>query len=224
MTRIVGLVPMRHSSERVPGKNYRDFHGRPLYHHVVEALLASGRIDEVVIDTDSPLITEDAARWDAVRVIPRPEHLLGGEVPMNSILEHDASQVEADWYLQTHSTNPLLRPETVAAAIDRMLAAGDAHDSLFSVTPLQTRLYWPDGRAINHDPQILLRTQDLPPVYEENSCLYLFTRGVLASGGTRIGQRPILFEMDPEEATDIDVEHDFRMAEVLYGMREAAHT
>jgi CMP-N-acetylneuraminic acid synthetase len=105
-----------------------------------------------------------------------------------------------------------------------MLAAGDAHDSLFSVTPLQTRLYWPDGRAINHDPEILLRTQDLPPVYEENSCLYLFTREVLASGGTRIGRRPILFEMDPEEATDIDVEHDFRMAEVLYGMREAAST
>src|SRR5690242_17899984 len=100
MTRIVGLVPMRHSSERVPGKNYRDFHGRPLYHHVVESLLASGRVDEVVIDTDSPLITEDAERWQAVRVIPRPEHLLGGDVPMNSILEHDASQVEADWYLQ----------------------------------------------------------------------------------------------------------------------------
>lgn len=222
MTRIVGLVPMRHVSERVPGKNYRHFHGRPLYHHVIEALLASGRLDEVLIDTDSPVITEDARRWDSVRVIPRPEHLLGDEVPMNTILEHDVSQIDADWYLQTHSTNPLLEPATIASAIDAMLGDQAGHDSLFSVTPLQTRLYWPDGRAINHDPAVLLRTQDLPPVYEENSCLYLFTRETLTKCGARIGERPILFEMDPEEATDIDVELDFRTAEALYALRSEA--
>ena len=60
-TTIAALVPMRHNSERVKGKNYRTLGGKPLYHHVVENLLACPQITQVVIDTDSPTITEDAA-------------------------------------------------------------------------------------------------------------------------------------------------------------------
>ena len=44
------------------------------------------------------------------------------------------------------------------------------------MTRWQTRLYDKNGRALNHDPSALIQTQDLPPVFEENSCLYLFTR------------------------------------------------
>ena len=90
----------------------------------------------------------------------------------------------------------------------------DNHDSLFSVTRWQTRLYGADGTPINHDPDVLLRTQDLPPVYEENSNLYLFTADQIAAG-RRIGDRPILFEIHPLEAVDIDDEHDFVLAEAL---------
>jgi len=61
---IVAFVPMRHSSERVKGKNYRMLGGQPLYHHVVRALLDVAAITEIVIDTDSPLITEDVAEPD----------------------------------------------------------------------------------------------------------------------------------------------------------------
>lgn len=213
--RIVGLMPMRHASERVPGKNYRDFNGKPLYRWVLEALLSCGWIDEVLIDTDSPTILEDAARFDRVTLVERPEKLLGGDVPMNEILLHDVTLIEADWYLQTHSTNPLLRPETMARGVEALLSSLDEHDSLFSVTPLQTRLYWQDGRAINHDPSELLRTQDLPPVYEENSCMYLFRRETLEKRHNRIGERPLLFEIPAEEAVDIDVELNFRVAEAL---------
>jgi len=61
-----------------------------------------------------------------------------------------------------------------------------------------------------------LRTQDLPPVYEENSCLYLFSRDDLVHRGSRIGDRPMLFEIDPVEAADIDVEIDFIAAEAIH--------
>ena len=60
--KIAAIVPMRHSSERVPGKNYRSFAGRPLYHHIISSLLACPQIGEVVIDTDSPTIIADAAQ------------------------------------------------------------------------------------------------------------------------------------------------------------------
>jgi CMP-N-acetylneuraminic acid synthetase len=212
---VVALVPMRHSSERVPGKNYRPFNGVPLFHRIVSTLLAVERVTKVVIDTDSPTVREQtAAAFPTVEVIDRPEHLLGGHTPMTEVLRYDAEQVPAEWYLQTHTTNPLLRPATVDAALDRMERDLDEYDSLFSVTRWQTRLYAADGTPINHDPDELLRTQDLPPVYEENSNLYLFTAAQIATG-RRIGKRPILFEIDPLEAVDIDVEADFVLAEAL---------
>ena len=88
-------------------------------------------------------------------------------------------------------------------------------DSLFSVTRWQTRLYDQHGLAINHDPSVLIQTQDLPPVYEENSCLYLFTRQNLLERHHRIGANPILFEIDTAEAWDIDEELDFEIANFL---------
>jgi CMP-N-acetylneuraminic acid synthetase len=212
---VVALVPMRHRSERVPGKNYRPFNGRPLFHHIVSTLLSVDRITEVVIDTDSPTITEQAAEvFPTVRVIGRPAHLLGGDVPMTAVLQHDASLFPSAWYLQTHSTNPLLQRSTIDNALDRMEESLGSRDSLFSVTRWQTRLYDAEGRPINHDPNVLLRTQDLPPVFEENSNLYVFTAAQIAAG-RRIGDAAILFEIDPLEAMDIDNEHDFVLAEML---------
>jgi CMP-N-acetylneuraminic acid synthetase len=123
--------------------------------------------------------------------------------------------VEADFYLQTHSTNPLLRPETISKAIHTFLSDFPAHDSLFSVTRLKTRLYDQHGHALNHDPNILLQTQDLPPVYEENSCLYLFTRENLSRRRNRLSERPLMFEMDAVEAWDIDEELDFAITDFL---------
>ena len=223
--RVVALVPMRHNSERVPGKNYRVFAGRPLYHHIVNSLLECALISEVVIDTDSATIMEDASRhFPQVRVIERAENLRADTVPMNDVLLYDVTQVEADCYLQTHSTNPLLSTETITAALELFVEKRGSYDSLFSVTKLQKRLWDEQGRAINHDPGILLRTQDLPPLYEENSCIYIFDRSGVEARSSRIGQRPFMFELDAVEAWDNDDELDFRVAEILYQERSKAES
>jgi CMP-N-acetylneuraminic acid synthetase len=217
--RVVAIVPMRHDSERVPGKNYRPLGGRPLFHHIVETLLACPLISTVAIDTDSDIIRDGArSAFPDVQVLERPLHLRDGMVPMNDVLLHDVGRLEGDLYLQTHSTNPLLRTATVTAAIERLLGDPD-RDSLFGVTRLQTRLWRADGTPLNHDRTVLVRTQDLPPVYEENSCVYLFTRDGLERHGSRIGERPILFEIPRDEAWDIDEEIDFRVVEALYALR-----
>jgi len=216
MTRLAALVPMRHHSQRVPGKNYRPLAGKPLYQHIIATLLAMPEIAEVVVDTDSEPVMDGLRRdFPQVRILPRPEHLRADAVPMNEILLYDTSQVEADFYLQTHSTNPLLKSATISRAIQTFLADYPAHDSLFSVTRLQTRLWDANGHAINHDPAELIQTQDLPPVYEENSCLYIFSRENLARRRNRLGERPLMFEMDAAEAWDIDEELDFAFTEFL---------
>lgn len=219
--RLAAFVPMRHSSERVVGKNYRPLAGKPLFHHIVSTLLDVPQIDVVAIDTDSPTIAEDArAAFPDVVLIDRPQHLLGGDVPMNDILLHDVGVVDADLYLQTHSTNPLLRASTITAALDAFLSQRDRYDSLFTVTPLQTRFWTAEGHAVNHDPNVLLRTQDLPPIMEENSCLYVFTAKTLQERGNRIGARPLLYPIDRAEAWDIDEEIDWTVVEALMAQRE----
>jgi CMP-N-acetylneuraminic acid synthetase len=173
-------------------------------------------IETVMVDTDSDVVIEGVERFfPSVKLIRRPEHLRADDVPMNDILLHDTAQLNAEFYLQTHSTNPLLRAETISKGIKTFFETHPRYDSLFSVTRLQTRLYFQDGRAINHDPSVLLQTQDLPPVYEENSCLYLFTRETLIRKRHRIGDKPYMFEIDRDEAWDIDEEFDFEIADFL---------
>ena len=222
MTKLVALVPMRHHSQRVPGKNYRPLAGKPLFHHILETLLNVPEIDEVAVDTDSEPVMEGIQRsFPDVKLIRRPEPLRADDVPMNDILLYDTAQVQADFYLQTHSTNPLLKPETLTSAIRTFLAETPKYDSLFSVTRWQTRLYFQDGTAINHNPRELIQTQDLPPVYEENSCLYLFTREDLVKRRHRIGERPMMFEIDAAEAWDIDDELDFEICDFLLKRQHA---
>ena len=221
LEKIVALVPMRHDSKRVPGKNYRPMLGKPLYVHILDTLLACPEISTVVVDTDSPVILEGLARdYPGVQALLRPEALRADTIPTNEILIHDTAQVPADLYLQTHSTNPLLRSETVSQAIAILRQSYPEYDSLFGVTRLQTRLWDQLGRAINHNPDILLRTQDLPPVYEENSCLYLFTRETLLARRNRLGERPLMFEIEAAEAWDIDEEIDFTVAEIMLSRRK----
>jgi len=204
-SKIIALVPMRHESVRVPGKNYRMMAGKPLFHHILNTLLSCPEINKVVVDTDSPIIQEGLKEhFPQVLSFVRPEELRADTIPTNEILMYDIAKVEADLYLQTHCTNPLLKTETISKAIQTFQQNYPTYDSMFGVTRLQTRLWNQSGKAVNHDPAVLLRTQDLPPIYEENSCLYLFTRDTLIQRRNRIGEHPMMFEIPREEAWDID--------------------
>ena len=214
--KLAALVPMRHHSQRVPSKNYRLLAGKPLFHHIIKTLLAVPEIETILVDTDSEPVMDGLRRFfPNVKLIQRPEHLRADDVPMNDILLHDTAQVAADFYLQTHSTNPLLKAGTISSGIQAFFASYPAKDSLFSVTRLQTRLYDQSGKAINHNPKELIQTQDLPPIYEENSCMYIFNRANLAAKHHRISDHPLMFEIDASEAWDIDEELDFEITNFL---------
>ena len=214
---IIALMPMKGESERVPNKNMRDFNGQPLCSVMLDKLVASSHIDQVVVNTDSPVIKEFIeGRYSKVTVVDRPEKLLGHDVSMNKIIGHDIDLFPADLYLQTHSTNPLLSLQTIDSAIQKLKSSKESHDSLFSVTKFQTRFYNEDGSALNHNPEVLIKTQDLPALYEENSCIYLFTKESFFKNYRRIGSAPMMFEMEPIEAVDIDVEDEFILAEKLF--------
>ena len=214
---VIALMPMKGESERVYNKNMRLFNGQPLCSVMLDKLCASSLIDKVIVNTDSVEIKAFIeSRYKNVVVIERPSHLLGHDVSMNKIIGHDIDIFPADLYLQTHSTNPLLTLQTIDAAVEKLMTDKENHDSLFSVTKFQTRFYHEDGSALNHDPEVLIKTQDLPALYEENSCIYLFTKEAFYKNKRRIGSSPMMFEMEPIEAVVIDVEDEFILAEKLF--------
>jgi len=219
---VTALLPMKGHSERVPNKNLRPMYGKPLFFHVAKVLNQCQWIDNIIINTDSEKIAELAQQNFSKAIIHwRPKAICGDMVPMNTIIANDLERHDGEHYLQTHSTNPLLSIQTINQAIEEYFANLRVHDSLFSVTRLQTRLYWESGEPVNHDPGQLLRTQDLPPMLEENSNIYLFNKASFQNAEeNRIGKTPLMFVMEPLEALDIDEVSDFIMVEALLQTRQ----
>jgi CMP-N-acetylneuraminic acid synthetase len=145
---------------------------------------------------------------------------------MNLILADDLAAVPADTYLMTHTTNPLLGRGTIQSALAGYFEGvkQGSCDSLFTVNRFQTRFYREDHSAVNHNPEQLLRTQDLEVWLEENSNLYIFNRASFAQTQARIGGEPMFFESPLCEAVDIDDAASWRLAELIaLGMsREAS--
>jgi len=220
--RLTALLPMKAHSARVKSKNFRDIGGKPLFGWILDTLARTQAIDQIVINTDARDILADNGLKDGdyggkVLIRDRKPEICGDFVSMNLVLEDDIKNLQSDYYLMTHTTNPLLSVETIRAMIERFDKAhesGEA-DSLFTVNKHQTRFYTPEGKAINHDPANLIRTQDLPPYLEENSVCYLFTPESFASTQARIGEKPILFETPALESIDIDEQSDWFVAESI---------
>jgi len=217
--RIVALLPMKANSERVKGKNFREFNGKPLFRWILDTLLAVEAIDQVIINTDARQILAENGLVDSerVRIRDRKPELCGDFVSMNLVLADDVANVPADVYMMTHTTNPLLSIGTVRGSLElfeKCTADGSA-DSVFTVNKFQTRFYRADGSAINHDPDNLIRTQDLEPWFEENSNLYVFSAPSFASTKARIGKRPKMYEMGRTESVDIDDAESWQMAEAM---------
>ena len=213
--KVTALVPMKGNSERVPNKNIRLLNDKPVCHWILEALSRSKYIDEIIINTDSDKIKKIVSDFKLVKVIDRPDYLFGDAVSIQPLIAHDIEYAQNEIILQTHSTNPLLKTETIDKAIEIYFKNIKENDALFSVTPLQQRFYFKNGKAVGHDPNNLIQTQLLEPIYHENSCMYIFSRETNRKIQNRLGNNPFLFEMDYLEAADIDEWHDFLWTEFL---------
>ncbi len=212
---------MKGHSERVPNKNLKLFCGKPLYHHVLNILLKSRFIDNIIINTDCEKIERDLKInfLNKVVIHKRPNSIIGDYVSMNKIIEYDLSKSNSDIYIQTHSTNPVLLTKSLDSALNMFkdLIDKKSHDSVFSVTKTQKRFYNENSLPLNHDPKMLV-TQHLNPIFEENSCFYIFTKESFLSTNSRIGSSPLMYEIDKIESIDIDEKDDFIIAEAVYNL------
>lgn len=213
--KLTAFVPMKANSTRVPKKNSRSLNGKPACHWILETLEKVDEIDEIIINTDSKLISDLVSSFSKVKIIDRPTYLLGDDVSIQPLIEHDIKHAKNEHIIQTHSTNPLIKPKTISDAIDLYFKNLKSNETLFSVTPVKQRFYYENGKPINHDPNQLIQTQLLNPILHENSCFYIFSKKINKLRKNRLGKNPYMFYMDPLEAADIDEWEDFLWAEFL---------
>ena len=214
---ITALLPMKAHSSRVPRKNFRSIAGKPLFQWILDVLHRVETIGKIVINTDAEkeLLASGLVLSDKVVIRTRRPELCGDEVSMNLVLKDDVLSCGDGHYLMTHTTNPLLSEASIRMCIRAYLSELDNCDSLFTVNRHQTRFYKFDATPINHDPNNLVPTQDLEPYFEENSCLYLFSRESFQLNDARICLTPQLIEIPKIEAVDIDEQDDWELAEAL---------
>lgn len=220
--KITAIIPIKHKSTRVPGKNFRNMNGKPLFYYIIKTLLNVKEINNIVIDTNSPIIFEKVPQLfkddiNKITLYNRPKNLWPGNTPTNDLLLNVINDLnlDADYFIQTHVTNPLLKYSTISDAINKFLNNRNNYESLFSVKTHHTRFYNKNSEDMNHNRYKLIPTQDLDPIYEENSCIYIFNKELLKKYKARIGSNALLFQMNDIESQDIDWEDDFIITEAL---------
>jgi len=225
--RVVALFPIKQESVRISNKNFRLFSGRPLFSWMLDTILSLAWIDSVIINTDAQHILVEYGITSSDRIIirERAPALLGNSTSMNLIIEDDIAAAPADMYLMTHATNPLLTADTITAAAHQyeLRTQHFNNDSLFSVTSHRIRFFSAEGIPVNHDPTILVPTQDLAPLFAENSCLYIFSPDSFSVTRSRIGANPFLYSTPLAESIDIDDEESWNLAQSLHSAMNNRH-
>ena len=209
------FVPIKENSNRVPKKNFRNFGGVPLYVHTLSRL----KDFEVYVDTDSYKILDEIDKNPAlshVKGYERNAALIGDDVSVcDLITDFIMHEIVSGPICQVHVTSPFINPVTLMAAQEKLIQ----YDSIVSCDVIQERL-WEDNkgimRAVNHDPNILLPTQELKKLYRENSLFYIFDADKIMSTGRRIGDNPFFYETSFPESLDIDYEEDWNTCVNVY--------
>lgn len=215
---ISAIIPIKKESQRVENKNFKTINKKPLFFWIIASLNASNYIDEIVINCDDSY-TEDklSQHFDFLKFVYRSEDLKGNEISMNKIISSTLDECKNESIFQTHTTNPLLTVKTIDTVIKQHI---DNSLDYFAVSKLQERLYDQNGNPINHNINELIQTQDLEPLYQENSGFYIFSKKSFRENNNRISSNSTFFETSFPENIDIDNNSDFEIAEkALMGIK-----
>lgn len=211
------FIPIKGHSERVPRKNFRMFGGVPLY----KRCLYKFSKYEIWVDTDSDELIEEIEqdpKCSHVHVYRRDKSLVGDDVSVNFLIRNFidvAGLSNSETVCQIHVTSPFLKVETVDIAYD--LSSNHSHKCIVGTNVYKSR-FWKESwngsgyEPVNHNPNELIKTQDLPIIYEDNSSFYMFTVDEFFRRVNRISDNPYFFQVDFPENVDIDDEIDWDMA------------
>ena len=182
---LTAFIPLKKLSTRLPNKNFLPIGGKPLYVHLLETLVQSKLIDNVVVY--SSCAEFKIGLPDGVKFLNRPEYLDDESVTGDRIYKEFINNYHSDYYLLAHVTSPFLKLESIELAI-RSVTYGK-FDSALSVKSYKTFAWYKD-RPINYNIKNTPKTQDLDPIYVETSGFYLFPKSLFLATQRRVGLKP----------------------------------
>ena len=214
--RVVGFVPSKLNSQRLPRKNVLPLGGRPLINWAISTLAQCDLDDTVVYAADDEVVRFIEPDLP-FRFVERPSWLDTDQAKVQDFVGAFLNDVESDIVVLLHVTSPFISPATVMACIDEVLSG--RHESAFAAFEMQ-RFAWFRGQPLNYSLSAPTpRTQDLDPVLIEQSGLYVFTRELFESTGRRIADDPYIHPVDVFEGHDIDTPDEFELAEFIAANR-----
>lgn len=212
--KIVAIMPIKLKNERCPGKNTRLLGEKPLLQYELDTLKETRLCDSINVfcsdDAVVPFLPEN------VRFIQRQKELDLPTSNFTQIFTCFMNAIDADIYVYAHATAPFIPVETMKTCIEAVKSG--EYDSAFCAVKLQDYL-WKNGEPLNFDATNLPRTQDLEPIYQETSGVYVFTKEVFQHYKRRIGVKPFIKKVTFREAVDIDTPEDFDLAEIMLNVK-----
>jgi len=222
----IAIIPARGGSKRIPRKNIKLFHGKPIIAYSIEVAKKSGLFDEVVVSTDDEEIANIAKQYGAIVPFVRPKKLSDDYTGTNDVIIHAINEMEhqgyhLDYVCCLYATSPLLQSHYLLSAYQKLSENRDKKFA-FSVNkfsyPVQRSFTIEEGEVTPINPSALpKRSQDLPDVYHDAGQFYLATAKSFLSGeGGVFSKSSIPVILPSFLVQDIDDEDDWKRAELLF--------
>jgi CMP-N-acetylneuraminic acid synthetase len=197
----------------VPLKNIKELGGIPLVNYSLKALNKVPSIDDIVIFASEPSICGHIQNGLKYKFLKRPIDLDTQETSIQDIIREFLKLNDVDIVVLLHITSPFLTTKTINECVEKV-ASGE-YDSAFTAYEAK-KFCWFEGKPLNYSlDKPTPRTQDISPVFVEQSSLYVFKREVFEKNGQRICDKPYVKVIDHFEGHDIDTPQDFRIAELI---------
>ena len=214
------LILLRGGSKGLPGKNLKLLHDKPLYAWVVDEAQKSGLFPEIYISTESDKVKLSIARryGSRIQILDRPDWLASDETSSDEVVKFHLSEIRAEIICLIQATSPLTRAGQFRQALKKM--RDEECDSLLTATRQRMFIWRPDGTAVNYDPACRPRRQEFAGEMVENGAFYLTKRWVWEKYANRLGGKIALYEMDAEQAIEIDTHFDWKIIDAIVSDNE----
>lgn len=219
------IIPARGGSKRIPRKNIRPFHGKPMIAWSIEAALQVEGIEAVIVSTDDEKIAAVAEHHGAAVPFRRPAALADDytgtvEVVAHAIEAYTQRKARPQYICCLYATAPFVTSDDLARGLN--LIRSEAADYAFPVTafeyPVQRALRLTDsgGVALFHPESLAARSQDLEPAYHDAGQFYWGRAEAWLARRPVFGPRSMPLVLPRHRVQDIDTEEDWIMAERLF--------
>ena len=208
------LITVRSGSKRVKNKNLRTFSDSNLLTIKIKQMQRIKGVNAVQVNSNDDTMLQ-IGKDLGCEIFKRDEYYATDMVSTNELRKNAAENLDADIILVTNCTNPLISDETIEKALEFYHNMSDEYDSLNTAHEVKDFL-WLNGKAYNYNPDKTPRSQDLPDILGLDSALNIISRDRMIEISNFVGRNPYLYKISALEATDIDTELDFEVAEYLY--------